>query len=178
MQEVYTYVGSLCAKTTSCNSQKRPCECTHRPSVSRNLYIYIVCQIILYQYTIIQPSCTSCRCALVFKFVYNVTISCCTVCIFCCSCIHIGRSRSLSERKRHSSARLSIGGKSQSVAIQKSNSCSTIFTDDSTVSQPNLKCTLKWYMRACHTHMHAQTHIHILIAFLSEDQRASTVGSM
>ena len=29
-------VGSLCAKATSGYSQKTPCECAHRPSVSRN----------------------------------------------------------------------------------------------------------------------------------------------
>jgi len=29
--------------------------------------------------------------------------------------------------------------------LQKANSCSTIFIDDNTVSQPNLRATLKWY---------------------------------
>ena len=50
-----------------------------------------------------------------------------------------------SDRRRHSSARLSqpLGGSSP-VTIQKANSCSTIYTDDSTVSLPNLKYTLKW----------------------------------
>ena len=35
---------------------------------------------------------------------------------------------------------------------KKSSSCSTIFIDDSTVSQPNLKSTVKWYntmLRSC-----------------------------
>lgn len=29
---------------------------------------------------------------------------------------------------------------------KKYSSCSTIFIDDSTVSQPNLKSTIKWYV--------------------------------
>lgn len=32
-----------------------------------------------------------------------------------------------------------------SKTLRKCNSCSTIFIDDSTVSQPNLKYTIKWY---------------------------------
>ena len=55
-----------------------------------------------------------------------------------------GRSRTYADRKRHSSARLSIAGNSSPVMIKKANSCSTIYTDDSTVSLPNLKVTLKW----------------------------------
>ncbi len=61
--------------------------------------------------------------------------------------IFTGRSRTYAGRKRHSSARLSHMGSTSScspVLIKKANSCSTIFTDDSTVSQPNLKSSLKW----------------------------------
>ena len=61
-------------------------------------------------------------------------------------CIILGRSRTYAGRKRHNSARLSHakGWASSPVMIKKANSCSTIFTDDSTVSQPNLKSSLKW----------------------------------
>lgn len=49
------------------------------------------------------------------------------------------------ERHRHSSVRLSSSHtKSSPVLIKKANSCSTIYTDDSTVSVPNLKFTIKW----------------------------------
>ena len=59
-----------------------------------------------------------------------------------------GRLYSLSDRRRHSSARLSYSVRSSPIMIKKANSCSTIYTDDSTVSQPNLKSTLKWWVES------------------------------
>lgn len=64
-----------------------------------------------------------------------------------------GRSRTYADRKRHSSARLSITGNSSPVMIKKANSCSTIYTDDSTVSLPNLKVTLKCVSLAVFYHL-------------------------
>ena len=57
-----------------------------------------------------------------------------------------GRSKTYSGRHRHSSARLSYAGhvSHSPVLIKKANSCSTIYIDDSTVTLPNLKSTLKW----------------------------------
>lgn len=39
----------------------------------------------------------------------------------------------------------------QGTLTRKFSSCSTIFLDDSTVSQPNLKSTIKWYSNAAVT---------------------------
>ncbi|CAI8017690.1 Cyclin-Y-like protein 1, partial [Geodia barretti] len=65
-----------------------------------------------------------------------------------------GNTRSGSERQRHSSARLSHPSRGSSpVTIQKANSCSTIYTDDSTVSLPNLKYTLKCVSLAVFYHI-------------------------
>jgi hypothetical protein len=65
-----------------------------------------------------------------------------------------GNTRSGSERRRHSSARLSHPSRGSSpVTIQKANSCSTIYTDDSTVSLPNLKYTLKCVSLAVFYHI-------------------------
>ncbi len=63
-------------------------------------------------------------------------------------CVSIpGRAKTFSGRKRHSSARMSVlGGRADHspLMIKKANSCSTIYTDDSIVSLPNLKFSLKW----------------------------------
>ncbi|XP_064388947.1 cyclin-Y-like protein 1 [Halichondria panicea] len=64
-----------------------------------------------------------------------------------------GRHHTYSGRQRHSSARLSHGGHSSPVLIKKANSCSTIYTDDSTVSLPNLKSTLKCVSLAVFYHI-------------------------
>lgn len=63
------------------------------------------------------------------------------------------QSYSHSDRRHHSSARLSHAGKASPVLIQKANSCSTIYLDDSTVSQPNLKSTLKCVSLAVFYHI-------------------------
>lgn len=59
-----------------------------------------------------------------------------------------------SEKHRHSSVRLSSSHtKSSPVLIKKANSCSTIYTDDSTVSVPNLKFTIKCVSLAIFYHI-------------------------
>lgn len=47
----------------------------------------------------------------------------------------------------HASLTLSLSLQmSPGLLTKKYSSCSTIFIDDSTVSQPNLKSTIKWYV--------------------------------
>lgn len=61
---------------------------------------------------------------------------------------------------------------------KKYSSCSTIFIDDNTVSQPNLKSTIKWWENFTHTQAHTMLCCPKVSKFTWENPVASQRGNL